>query len=232
MEELKNTQFSGQDAVSDPGLLHKELVGEKTILISELYKAIDEKGNMDNFVDVLEQECRQRKLNLSDIFEQVTETGHTLLMWQQLRGEKRLGNVRGHTPLHVVLSSKNTTMVNLILSQYALVKSTHDDVMKDKKITIEKNELGDTPLHEAVHSGDLNVVEVILQRDKDMVHELNKSRCSPLFLAAASEKVEILNLPLQIPFPADQKLPRFFGNSPLHAAILKRNPGTPSLQIT
>ncbi|KAG5010992.1 hypothetical protein JHK82_019634 [Glycine max] len=244
MEELKNTQFSGQDAASDPGLLHKELVGEKTILISELYKAVDEKGNVDNFVDVLEQECRQRKLNLSDIFEQVrklnlsdifeqvTETGHTLLMWQQLRGEKRLRNVRGHTPLHVAVRSKNTTMVNLILSQYALVKSTHDDVMKDKKITREKNELGDTPLHEAVQSGDLSVVEVILQRDKDMVHELNKSRCSPLFLAAASEKVEILNLLLQIPFPADQKLPRFFGNSPLHAAILKWNPGTPSLQIT
>ena len=141
-------------------------------------------------------------------------------------------NVRGHTPLHVAVRSKNTTMVNLILSQYALVKSTHDDVMKDKKITREKNELGDTPLHEAVQSGDLSVVEVILQRDKDMVHELNKSRCSPLFLAAASEKVEILNLLLQIPFPADQKLPRFFGNSPLHAAILKRKPGTPSLQIT
>ena len=48
--------------------VHKELVGEKTILISELYKAVDEKGNVDNFVDVLEQECRQRKLNLSDIF--------------------------------------------------------------------------------------------------------------------------------------------------------------------
>ncbi|RZC04302.1 hypothetical protein D0Y65_018763 [Glycine soja] len=222
MEELKNTQFSGQDAASDPGLLHKELVGEKTILISELYKAVDEKGNVDNFVDVLEQECRQRKLNLSDIFEQVTETGHTLLM----------RNVRGHSPLHVAVRSKNTTMVNLILSQYALVKSTHDDVMKDKKITREKNELGDTPLHEAVQNGDLSVVEVILQRDKDMVHELNKSRCSPLFLAAASEKVEILNLLLQIPFPADQKLPRFFGNSPLHAAILKWNPGTPSLQIT
>ncbi|KAG5098082.1 hypothetical protein JHK82_047936 [Glycine max] len=56
-----------------------------------------------------------------------------------------------------------------------------------------------------------------------MVHELNKSRCSPLFLVAASEKVEIVNLLLQIPFPADQKLRRFFGNSLLHAAILKRN---------
>ncbi|KHN41125.1 hypothetical protein glysoja_017169 [Glycine soja] len=169
MEELKNTQFSGQDAALDPGLLHKELVGEKTILISELYEAVDEKGNVDNFVDVLKQECRQRKLNLSDIFEQVrklnlsdifeqvTETGDTLLMWQQLRGEKEK------------------------------LKSTHDDVMKDIEITREKNELGDTPLDEAVQSGDLSVVEVILQRDKDMVHELNMSRCSPLFLAAASE---------------------------------------------
>ena len=96
-------------------------------------------------------------------------------------------NVRGDTPLHVAVRSKNTTMINLILSQYALVKSTHDDVMKDIEITREKNELGDTPLDEAVQSGDLSVVEVILQRDKDMVHELNMSRCSPLFLAAASE---------------------------------------------
>jgi len=240
MEELKNTQFSSQDAASQQELLHKELVGEKIVLIPELYKAVEE-GNVNKFLDVLEQECKQRKLNLSVIFEQVTETGDSLLHVAADKGKEKIvelicchfpellirRNVRGGTPLHVAVRSKNSTMVNLILSQYASMKSTHD-VMKDKEITREKDELGDTPLHEAVNNGDLSVLQVILHRDKDMVHELNKSRCSPLFLAAASGNVAIVNLLLDIPFSADQKLPLCFGNSPLHAAILKRNPGIPS----
>jgi len=61
---LQCRQFSGQHAASDPGLLHKDLVGEKTILISDLYTIVDEKGNVDNFFDVLEQECKQRCHNL------------------------------------------------------------------------------------------------------------------------------------------------------------------------
>ncbi|KAG4967707.1 hypothetical protein JHK87_033358 [Glycine soja] len=236
MEELNNTQFSSQDAASQQELLHKELVGEKIVLIPELYKAVEE-GNVNKFLDVLEQECKQRKLNLSVIFEQVTETGDSLLHVAADKGKEKIvelicchfpellirRNVRGGTPLHVAVRSKNSTMVNLILSQYASMKSTHD-VMKDKEITREKDELGDTPLHEAVNNGDLSVLQVILHRDKDMVHELNKSRCSPLFLAAASGNVAIVNLLLDIPFSADQKLPLCFGNSPLHAAILKRNP--------
>ncbi|KAK7404980.1 hypothetical protein VNO78_06082 [Psophocarpus tetragonolobus] len=234
MEELKNTQFSSQDAASQQGLLHKELVGKKKVMISEVYKAV-EKGDVDNFVDVLKQQCAQRKLPLSDIFEHVTGTGDSLLHVAVALGKEHIAeiishhfpelltrrNVRGDTSLHVAVRSKNLTMINLILSEYASVKSKHDG-MKD--ITREKNEQGDTPLHEAVHSGNFGVVEKILHADKDMVHYVNKSRCSPLFLAAASENLEILNLLLPNPFLGDKPLPLCFGNSPLHAAILKRNP--------
>ena len=58
-----------------------------------------------------------------------------------------------------------------------------------------------------------------------MVHYLNKSKRSPLYMSVVNGKndVQILNLLLKIPFPAD--LPECLGNSPLHAALLERKPG-------
>ncbi|XP_047163768.1 ankyrin repeat-containing protein At5g02620-like [Vigna umbellata] len=239
MEELKNTQFSSAQDAASP-LLHKELVGEKNIMIFELYDAV-EKGDMDNFVDVLGKECAKRKVPLSDIFDQVTGAGDSLLHVAADLGSEQIAelisghfpelltrrNVRGDTPLHVAVRSKNSTIVKLILSQYAIQKSKHDG-FKDKEITRETNEYGNTPLHEAVYSGHFGVVEEILHADEPVVHYLNKSRSSPLFLSVMSPDVKILNLLLSIPFPADQPLPQCFGNSPLHAAIRKRNPGISS----
>ncbi|QCD87773.1 ankyrin [Vigna unguiculata] len=236
MEELKNAQFSSiQDAASS--LLHKELVGEKNAVIFELYDAV-EKGDVDNFVDVLGKECAKRKVALSDIFDQITGAGDSLLHVAAHFGSEEIAelicchfpellirrNVRGDTALHVAVRSKNLTTIKLILSQYAIEKSKHD-CLKDKEITREANEYGNTPLHEAVYSGHFGVVEEILHADEPVVHYPNKSNSSPLFLSVMSSDVKILNLLLQIPFPADQPLPQCFGNSPLHAAIRERNPG-------
>jgi len=59
---------------------------------------------------------------------------------------------------------------------------------------------------------------------------LNKSRQSPQYLAVLRGNKEILNRLLEISFPADKPLPQqFIGNSPLHAAVQKRDPGIPSL---
>lgn len=68
------------------------------------------------------------------------------------------------------------------------------------------------------------MIEEIFGADNDVVHCLNKSKQSPLYLAIVKgNNVKIQNLLLQIPFPAD--LPQCLGNSPLHAAILDRKPG-------
>jgi len=116
-------------------------------------------------------------------------------------------NVRGDTPLHVAVRSKNftSTIVKFILSHYATSKSKYDE-MKDKEITRERNEHGDTPLHEAVYSGHVDLVKEIFGADMAAVHCLNKPKRSPQCAAVESGKVEILNLLLQIPFPADQPL--------------------------
>ncbi|WVZ01983.1 hypothetical protein V8G54_022789 [Vigna mungo] len=235
MEELKNTQFSSAEDAASP-LVHKELVWEKNIVNFELYDAV-EKGDVVNFFDVLEKECAERKVPLSDIFDQVTWAGDSLLHVAADFGSEQIAelischfpelltrrNVRGDTPLHVAVRSTNSTIVKLILSQYAIEKSKDDGLM-DKEITRETNEYGNTPLHEAVYSDHFGVVEEILHADEPVAHYLNKSRSSPLFLSVTSPDVKILNLLLQIPFPADQPLPQCFGNSPLHAAIRQKNP--------
>ncbi|RZB75343.1 Protein ACCELERATED CELL DEATH 6 [Glycine soja] len=225
MKKLKNTQFSSQQgaAASQPRpLLHKELVGEKKVMNSEFNEAV-EKGDMDNFVNVLEQVCRERNLPLSAVFDQVTWTGDSLLHVAADKGKQDIveliadhfqellirRNARGDTALHVAVRCMNSNIVKFILN-------------KDKKLAKEKNQYGNTPLHEAVYSEHVDVVNQILLADKDVVHSLNKSNQSPLYLAVANGNLEILNLLLDVPLPSD--LPRCLGNSPLHAAILERKP--------
>ncbi|RDY03711.1 Protein ACCELERATED CELL DEATH 6, partial [Mucuna pruriens] len=236
MEELKNLKFPSEDAAPQPKLLHKELVGEKKFISSELYKAV-ENGKVDNLVDVLKQECTKRKQPLSAVFDKVTRSGDSLLHVAAHLGKEQIAelishefpellirrNVRGDTALHVAVRSKNSAIVNFLLAHYAKVKSKHDE-MKDKEITRETNEYGNTPLHEAVYCRNVDVIKNILFADESVVHSLNKSKRSPLYLAVVIGNVQILNLLLQIPFPADQSLPLCLGNSPLHAAILERRP--------
>jgi len=236
MEELEKRQFQSEDAASQ--LLHEDLVGKKNVMVSELFNAVDENGNVDNFVDALQRVCEGRKVALKAVFDQVTCAGDSLLHVAADKGREGIvelicchfpellikRNVRGDTALHVAVRSKNLAMVNLILYHYAIEKRKHDG-MRDKEITREKNEFENTPLHEAVYSGDVGVVKEVLSADKDVVHCLNKSRRSPLYLAVVNGNVEILCLLLEVPFPPHQPLPLCFGNSPLHAAILERNTG-------
>ena len=238
MKELENRQFPSQNAASQPELVHKELVGKRKVMTSELYEAV-EKGDVENFVDALQRTCDERRTPLHAIFDQVTCAGDSLLhVAADHKGRERIAelicdhfpelligrNIRGDTPLHVAVRSKNSTIVKLILSHYARKKTKHDG-MRDREITRETNKYENTPLHEAVYSGDVGVVKEILFADNDVVHYLNKSKRSPLYMSVVNGKndVQILNLLLKIPFPAD--LPECLGNSPLHAALLERKPG-------
>ncbi|XP_027348199.1 protein ACCELERATED CELL DEATH 6 [Abrus precatorius] len=197
MEELKKLQFPGADEASQPKLLHKELVGEKKVMIFELYKAL-ESGKVDNFVDVLKQLCvKGAQMGREEIAELICNHFPKLLSRR---------NIRGDTALHVAVRSKNSNIVKVILLQYAIDKSKNDG-LKDEEITRKKNEYGNTPLHEAVYSDHFGM-----------------SKISPLCLAVLTGNVQILKLLLEIQFPSDQELPQCFGKTPLHAALLERNP--------
>ncbi|QCD87774.1 transient receptor potential cation channel subfamily A member 1 [Vigna unguiculata] len=110
-------------------------------------------------------------------------------------------NVRGDTALHVAVRSKNSTIMRFNLSYYAIEKVKHDEMKDNKEIPREKNKYENTPLHEVVYNGDVGTVKEILIADKDVVHCLNKSRRSPLYLAVLNANLEILHLLLEVPFP-------------------------------
>ncbi|KAG5091992.1 hypothetical protein JHK82_050770 [Glycine max] len=97
--------------------------------------------------------------------------------------------------------SKNSTIVKFILSHYAKKKTKHDGI-RNREITRETNKYKN-PLHEVVYSGDVDGVKEILLADKDVVHYLNKSRRSPLYLAVVNANIS-KHLPYMPPTQASQ----------------------------
>ncbi|KAG4390411.1 hypothetical protein GLYMA_06G294000v4 [Glycine max] len=158
---------------------------------------------MDSFINVL------ANLGKEKIVELICDHFPELLLRR---------NVKSDTVLDAAVRSKNST-----IDQVHSLQLSHRE---DKEITKEKNEYGDTPLHEAVYSdGDVGVIKEILLVDNDVVYYLNKSRQSPQYLAVLRGNKEILNRLLEILVPADKPLPQqFIGNSPLHAAVQKQDP--------
>ncbi|KAI4332970.1 hypothetical protein L6164_017834 [Bauhinia variegata] len=216
-----------------------------------LYEAV-RKGDPDDFVEELEKSSLEKKVPLNEILDQVVgSAGESLLHVAAHFGREKIveliagqfpdlllkRNVKGDTPLHVAARAKNSNVIMVILSQYAVAQRSKSMVMGGERITRMSNEYGNTPLHEAVNRNHVNGVVLIYLADKSMIHCLNKSRKSPLYLAVLTSNMEILHLLLQTPFPEDMPLlscsdensmppplshpllSSCHGNSPLHSAI-------------
>lgn len=210
---------------------------EKAFVMVELQEAI-EKGNVNGFVNVLENLCLEKKLGLSAIFGQVmTPTGNSLLHEAAYFGKEKIAqligdhfphllthkNKKGDTPLHIAAISNGYSrsgVIKVILSQCKALASPY-------LVTSLTNEYGNTALHESVISKHVNVevVKLLFEADQSVTHSLNHSGKSPLFLAVTSFNHEIVHTLLGAPFPPDKPLPNCLGNSPLHAAIYTHNAG-------
>ncbi|XP_052114938.1 protein ACCELERATED CELL DEATH 6 isoform X2 [Arachis duranensis] len=234
LEILKNKQFpifQDVSASQDGMTLQQRLPEEVNILSFELYKAI-ENENADMFIDELEKVSARKKLPLSDIFEQVTLAGDSMLHVASDMGKGRITelilhhfpnllnkrNIRGDTPLHVAArSNKNLRLVKVILTQYANDKSRYE---LEDELTRLTNEYGNTALHEAVYSKDPAVVTELLNADGAVINHSNKSGRLPLHLAIEIGNVKICRLLLKTPFPVNDS---FHQCHPLHTVIIKRN---------
>ncbi|KAF7837034.1 protein ACCELERATED CELL DEATH 6-like [Senna tora] len=168
---------------------------------------------------------------LCAIFDQLTPAGDTLLHEAAYFGTQDIAelighhfphiltktNIQGDTPLHVAARSKSWDVVNLILSQSCMQNK------EEGIVTRLSNEYGNTALHEAVFSKNLDGITLLFQADQCVAHCLNKSGQSPLYLAVLTKDKEIVDILLEAPFPEDKPPPNCHGNSPLHAAIYTRN---------
>ncbi|KAF8034610.1 hypothetical protein BT93_C0804 [Corymbia citriodora subsp. variegata] len=126
----------------------------------ELYEAT-KSGDADKFIDALEAVSELRKLALSQIFDQFTPSGNSLL--------------------HVAASSGKEDVMKLILFHFP-------------DLVARKNFSEDTPLHVAIRDGRLNATRMLipLRTDLDIMYWKNKDSKSPLYLAAETGHLEIL----------------------------------------
>ncbi|MED6218504.1 hypothetical protein PIB30_027159 [Stylosanthes scabra] len=234
LEMLKIKQFPiAQDgsAPQDGMAFQQKLAIHENFLSFNLYKAI-ENGNIDKFIDELENASAKKNLPLSHILEQVTLAGESMLHVASFLGKEHITelilyhfpkllnkrNIKGDTALHVAARSKNRVVVKAILTQYANDKSIYE---LEDELTRMTNEFGNTALHEAVIGKDLGVVEELLKADELAINHPNKSGRLPLHLAIETGNVEIHRLLLQTPFPVNDSCHQWHGNSPLHMAIIK-----------
>ncbi|KAL4328013.1 hypothetical protein HN51_035267 [Arachis hypogaea] len=236
---MEHRHFSATE--DNPSNCHHPPAGQQlhlsaeTFVSLELYEAV-RNGNPNSFVQILEKVSTEKKLPLPAILDEVTRAGSSLLHVAAHFGRERIAelicqhfpeiltkqDIKGDTALHVAIRAKNNNLevIKIIVDTYLI-----DEELQQQLVRI-KNEHGNTALHEAVICNHFDAVECIFGADQIVAHCLNKLGLSPLYLTVltASDK-KILTLLLKAPFEKDKLLPAFRGNSPLHAAILKRNSG-------
>ncbi|XP_028759727.1 protein ACCELERATED CELL DEATH 6-like [Neltuma alba] len=220
----------------------KFLWEKNTQLLFELKGAV-QNGNIQRFVDILEQVCLEKKVLLSTIFDQAMPAGDSLLHEAAYFGREDIVELiglhfpqllthrdmkLGDTPLHVACRAKSSQVISIVLSLCSVHAqrsvSSMEMVNGDEHIiTRLANKYGNTALHEAVCKKNVDGVKLLFTADRYVAYYLNKSSQSPLYLAVLNGNKEIIDVLLEAPFPGDKLLSNCQGISPLHAAIDTKN---------
>ncbi|KAH9764611.1 ANK REP REGION domain-containing protein [Citrus sinensis] len=135
-------------------------------------------------------------------------------------------NAKGDAPLHVAARYGHAAVVEALIE---IAKQESDQEIESGVESTARHMLGmkndeeDTALHEAVQSGSLDVVKILLGADPAFPYSANGSGETPLYLAAARAHKEISAEILQkCPSPAHEG-PN--GKTALHAAVCSRSCG-------
>ncbi|KAH9764605.1 ANK REP REGION domain-containing protein [Citrus sinensis] len=133
-------------------------------------------------------------------------------------------NAKGDAPLHVAARYGHAAVVEALIE---IAKQESDQEIESGVESTARHMLGmkndeeDTALHEAVQSGSLDVVKILLGADPAFPYSANGSGETPLYLAAARAHKEISAEILQkCPSPAHEG-PN--GKTALHAAVCSRS---------
>ncbi|KAF7837033.1 protein ACCELERATED CELL DEATH 6 [Senna tora] len=195
METLKSREFpSIEDPASQaqPRLVQEQPFGEKNSVIFELQKTIKQSGNVDRFVDALEQLCCERKLVLSAIFEQVTRSGNSLLHVAAHFGRSRIAELIAHHFPELLTSTNNIGDTPLHLAARAWGSNVIEIVTKKPDLMYLRDEDGGTPLHYAAAWGYVEGVRILLNKSALTALEWNAKGHLPIHLACKSGHVEVV----------------------------------------
>ncbi|KAG5550159.1 hypothetical protein RHGRI_015197 [Rhododendron griersonianum] len=124
---------------------------------------------------------------------------------------------QGNTILHFLAASGNATAFIELFEGGLLRRSNRGGGGGELRT---RNWSGDTVLHEAARLGRLHVVEVIMEREIELVSERNALGETPLFSAAANGEEELFNLLIVAAAHDRELLRRDDDCTVLHAAIM------------
>ncbi|KAF7142837.1 hypothetical protein RHSIM_Rhsim05G0188900 [Rhododendron simsii] len=124
-------------------------------------------------------------------------------------------DAQGNTILHFLAAGGNATAFRELFEGGLLTRSNGGGGGELRTW----NWRGDTVLHEAARFGRVNVVEIIMERERELVSERNAMGGTPLYSAAANGEREVFNL-LKVVAAHEELLRRDDGCTILHAAIM------------
>uniref|UniRef100_A0A2N9I308 Uncharacterized protein n=1 Tax=Fagus sylvatica TaxID=28930 RepID=A0A2N9I308_FAGSY len=128
----------------------------------------------------------------------------------------------GDTALHVAAKFGKLDIIKVLTVEFG--KRRHADDFVNKQLLRIKNQIGNTALHVAVITQNLNEVKYLVSIDPEVAYYLNEEKISPFYLAVETKNKEILKALLEEARDLDDvERPRPRGESPIYAIILRRN---------
>ncbi|XP_042484787.1 protein ACCELERATED CELL DEATH 6-like [Macadamia integrifolia] len=140
------------------------------------------------------------------------------------------GNHRGDTPLHIAAQHNNAAVVKCLL-EWAMETGDEAENRSIKYQLVKfTNRCGNTALHEAVLGRHHEVIEVLMEADKEVILIKNKREESPLYLPADRGLPDVLGKMLKVPLENENFQNLYLsanygpdGWTPLHAAVAKNH---------
>ncbi|KAF8007965.1 hypothetical protein BT93_K1834 [Corymbia citriodora subsp. variegata] len=229
LEVLKMRNVSSPD--------NQQLLGDHDLnkfMDPELYEAT-KSGDADKFIDALEAVSELRKLALSQIFDQFTPSGNSLLHVAASSGKEDVmelilfhfpdlvawKNSSDDTPLHVAIQDGRLNATRMLIP-----------LRTDLDIMYWKNKDSKSPLYLAAETGHLEILQLLLEESaRDEAYAVKIQGMSPVLAALKDGKSGILEEILD-------RLPKLLhlhvedGGTPLHSAASHGNVGAVQLLLS
>ncbi|OMO67195.1 hypothetical protein COLO4_30202 [Corchorus olitorius] len=204
--------------------------GNSSSMDPDLYKAAME-GNILELVEAVEKVPADRQCDVPASCIQVSPQKNTMLhiatsyrhheivnlICKDLPFFIQEKNSKGDTALHIAARIGDPSLVRLIVN--AMQDYSSQAILGDR------NEDGNTALHEALLCHHEKVAQILIDKNREMSYGVNKEGKSLLYLAAAAGYADIVRLIMENPLGNCNEQQRLRNKSPAHAAIHGRNIG-------